>query len=144
MSDRPDANEYEFSASENRVIGDLSWKMHYVGMFLVAVAGLTTVYALFDLVDRIGNLVAALIYFAIGWYTINAAASFRQIVETEGRDIGALMDACRNLLKLYRIQFWLVILALLLLVVAVIVGLVAFVREAPLAELAIVPRTASL
>jgi hypothetical protein len=59
----------------------------------------------------------------IGIWTINAAQSFKLVVETKGRDIPHLMAALTALRKLYTIMFWLLIAALALVLLAIATGI---------------------
>jgi uncharacterized membrane protein len=54
-----------------------------------------------------------LIFLLIGVWTRAAAASFRDIAETAGRDISHLMDAVGSLYKMYRLMYTLIIVALI-------------------------------
>jgi hypothetical protein len=54
-----------------------------------------------------------LIFLLLGAWTRAAAASFRDIAETAGRDISHLMDAVGSLHKMYRLMYTLIIVALI-------------------------------
>jgi len=70
----------------------------------------------------------AAIFFLSGIWTVNAAKSFTLIVQTAGSDILNLMAALGSLLKLYYMQFWLILDSLIVLVIAfaVFVGMGLF------------------
>lgn len=54
----------------------------------------------------------------VGIWTIHAAHSFRQVVETSGQDIPHLMKALASLQRLYALLFWLLLAALALVIIA--------------------------
>ena len=118
---------YEFSAGQNVLVSGLAGKMNFVGYSLVITAAVffgTGFYpftrgelpGMYGIVSIVTHLIGGAIYLAIGSLTIKAAKSFRLIVETKGNDIENLMDALAFLLKQYNVQFWIIVVALLLLV----------------------------
>jgi len=120
---------YEFTATQNATIQSLSRKMKFIGATLVVMAFIYFAAALFPFVRpeipgwyAVGSIcahaVAGALYLALGIFTIRAARSFRLIVQTQGNDIDNLMDALAYLLKNYRIQYWVIVAALILVVVA--------------------------
>jgi hypothetical protein len=56
---------------------------------------------------------SGLIFLLIGLWTRSAAAEFRQIVDTSGRDIGHLMSALGSLHKMYSLLYTLIIVGIL-------------------------------
>ena len=54
----------------------------------------------------------------VGLWTQCASVSFKHVVYTEGNDISHLISALEDLRKLYSLQFWLLILALVFAVVS--------------------------
>lgn len=121
--------DYEFSAEQNEIFQGLSKKMKFVGGTLVVIAIIYFAAGLFPFTQKsmpgwygIGSICAQLIagalYLALGIFAIRAAKSFRMIVETKGSDIRYLMDALTFLLKNYRIQYWVIVVAVILLVIA--------------------------
>ena len=105
------------------------FKMKFVGGTLVVIAIIYFAAGLFPFTQKsmpgwygIGSICAQLIagalYLALGIFAIRAAKSFRMIVETKGSDIRYLMDALTFLLKNYRIQYWVIVVAVILLVIA--------------------------
>jgi hypothetical protein len=104
--------QYEFKASENRIIGQLAWKMNFVGLFLLA-NGLLII-AIGIGVFHAGPIISGTLTCVVGLWTQRASVSFRSVVDTEGHDISHLMKALDDLRKLYSLQFWLVILGLVL------------------------------
>ena len=59
----------------------------------------------------------------IGIWTTNAGSSFRQIVDTKGHDIPYLINALISLRKLYTLQYWLLIIALVCIVLGIAAGI---------------------
>ena len=106
---------YEFSHTENAIIHDLVGKMRFVGMFLILVGLLACVTVV---QGHYAGLVSGLINIVIGIYTRSAAERFARIFKTEGDDIRHLMDALGQMLKIYRLQMVLILIAIVLMVVA--------------------------
>ncbi|NES07158.1 MAG: hypothetical protein F6K22_32790 [Okeania sp. SIO2F4] len=119
MEDR----QYEFNPSQNELILDLSNKMRFVSYFLIAGGVLATIIGLLGL--NPGVIIQAVVDILIGVWTLKAASSFKLIVDTEGNDIVNLMGALGELRKLYRLQYWLLIIALVFLAIALVLGIVA-------------------
>ena len=67
----------------------------------------------------ISSGVNSLIYLLLGLWTQSAASSFRQIVDTTGRDVSHLMDALSSLNKMYGFVRTLIVIGLLVLLVAI-------------------------
>src|SRR5947209_2048468 len=108
--------EYEFTAEQNRLIGDLAGKMRFVGLFLI-LGGALQCLTLFA--GLLGGFFSGLVYIFLGVWTRGAAASFRQIVDTQGADVSHLMAALGELQKMYWLQYVLLLLALVVFAVLV-------------------------
>ncbi len=115
--------QYEFNQSQNELILDLSNKMRFVSYFLIAGGVLATMIGLLGL--NPGVIIQAVVDILIGVWTLNAASSFKLIVDTQGNDIVNLMGALGGLRKLYRLQYWLLIIALVFLAIALVLGIIA-------------------
>jgi hypothetical protein len=118
---------YEFTAAQDDIIRALAGKMKFVGIFYIVAScfmGLAGLVALF-FSPPVGVLYLVLLIpeLLIGIWTINAAQSFKLVVETKGRDIPHLMAALTALRKLYTIMFWLLIAALALVLLAIAAGI---------------------
>ncbi|MEB3282761.1 MAG: hypothetical protein VKK42_27965 [Lyngbya sp.] len=121
---------YEFSRSQNELIGDLAKKMNFVAILLIAIGVLGILSAIINLFTAIAapekiaivvnNLIQGLFSLLIGTWTRNAAQAFKQIVTTAGTDIQNLMIALGELRKLYTLQYWLVIIALIFFLIALV------------------------
>ena len=99
---------YEFDLYESRVIGDLAGIMSLVAGLTFAVAigqgvlgGLQFWWG--ATATGLGSLIAAVL---AGWIR-KAAASFRDVAQTEGNDIMHLTTALSALKNMFRWQAWL-------------------------------------
>ncbi len=118
---------FEFDESQNAVLGDLHKKMQFVGMLFLIMGGFTILGGLGSMVSEgasgIANILSGGVYLAIGIWTRRAAASFREIVDTEGSDIDHLMSALGQLLNLYRLQYWMITVLLVVVVLSLVAGI---------------------
>lgn len=126
-------NSYEFSGSQNELIQDLSKKMVFVSYFLI-VAGVLNIIigalAIFrgggseGLSAGLSTIIQGVVTIVIGKWTLNAGSAFKAIVNTQGTDVENLMGALGELRKLYTLQFWVLIIALVFIVLGVILAIV--------------------
>lgn len=125
---KPTVPGYEFTMAQDEVIRALSKKMNFVGYFyivasvLVGLAGLGFMFVnawigLFYMILLTPELL-------IGLWTLNAGKSFRLVVDTKGHDIQYLMQALGSLRKLYTLMFWLLIIGLVFMVLAIVGAIV--------------------
>lgn len=127
--DEPSAvsGHYEFTENQNALIGNLAKKMGLVGAVLVAFGLIAVVFGIVALfrfpAAGVGQIIQGVIYLLLGFWTYQASGSFRTIVSTAGRDVGHLMDGLNSLQKMYTLMYWVIIVALVLLVVAFVVSL---------------------
>lgn len=120
-----ESGQYEFSSSQNGLIKDLSSKMRFVSFFLIGLGVLATIGGVANLTKGgFGNIVYGVIQIIIGLWTQRAAFSFQRIVDTQGNDMENLMGALGELRKLYTLQYWLYIIALVFVAIAVVLGIV--------------------
>jgi hypothetical protein len=124
---KPQPVGYEFSVPQDDVIRTLSGRMRFVGIFYVLASGLVGLAGLVMLffAPLIGLFYLVLLTpeLLIGIWTINAANSFRLVVDTRGHDIPHLMNALSSLRKLYTLMFWLLVVALVVMVLAIAAGI---------------------
>lgn len=118
---------YEFTKAQNESIRVLSGRMKFVGIFHVIASvfiGFAGLVALF-IAPLIGVLYLIMLapQLLIGIWTINAANSFELVVNTRGHDIPHLINALSSLRRLYTLMFWLLIVALIFMVVAIAAGI---------------------
>ncbi|MFB2976168.1 hypothetical protein [Microseira sp. BLCC-F43] len=119
-----ESGHYEFSSSQNGLIKDLADKMRLVSFFLIGLGVLATIGGVAALTkDGFGNIVYGTIQIIIGLWTQKAAFSFQRIVDTQGNDIENLMAALGEMRKLYTLQYWLYIIALFFVAIALVVGI---------------------
>lgn len=116
---------YEFNNTQNQLIRQLSQKMRFVGYILIALGVLVIVAGIVNF--RLGGfatIIQGIIQLIIGIWTAKAATSFQLIVKTQGNDIENLMTALGELRKLYALQYWIFIIALVLVVVGIVAALI--------------------
>ena len=116
-----EAKAYEFTAEQNNTLQQLSKKMKAVAAFLFIAGGLIIIGGIQEMMyggNMIFSAATGTIYILMGVWTFKAGKSFEQVVQTAGNDIEHLMQANRSLLSLYNLQFWLFIIAVALIVVA--------------------------
>jgi hypothetical protein len=116
--DAPAASpQFEFSQSENTVVGNLGSKMSFVGLFMLGIglfffsSGVVRWAQRHDL--DVSLLFLSLLFIVVGIWTHRAGREFRSVAETQGRDISHLMTALSNLLKLYTLLYLLFFVALI-------------------------------
>ncbi len=116
---------YEFNNTQNQLIRQLAQKMRFVGYILSALGVLVIVAGIVNF--RLGGfatIIQGIIQLIIGIWTAKAATSFQLIVKTQGNDIENLMNALGELRKLYALQYWIFIIALVLVVVGIVAALI--------------------
>ena len=109
---------YEFDDGQNELIGKLAHRMQWVAYFLLVAGALTGALGLGTVAE--GGIVHAIqagFMIVVGVWTRRAAVAFEGIVQTEGSDISNLMAALAELKKLYTLQFWVIAVAIGLLVI---------------------------
>jgi len=120
-----DNGTYEFNESQNQLILDLSKKMMFVSYFLIATGALGTLAGIITIMQGgFSGIVQGVVLLITGIWTINAAKGFQLIVNTEGNDIENLMGALGQLRKLYTLQYWLFIIALIFIVIGFIAAII--------------------
>jgi len=120
------SQEYEFNTSQNELIQNLASTMKFVGYFLIAVGILAAISGIIAITKGgFSALVQGIIQGIIGFWTLKAAKSFQLIVDTEGRDIENLMGALGELRKLYGLQYWILIIALIFVAIGLVVAIVS-------------------
>lgn len=128
-----EAAKYEFSEAENQTISTLANRMKWVGFFLLVIGGVIGVasgaFLIKSLLESALELFAlifllfSVVFLLVGIWTSSAAKSFSLIATTSGSDVSNLMRALTSLLKLYYLQFWLIIDSL---IVAAIVSVILY------------------
>lgn len=116
---------YEFNNSQNQLIRQLSQKMRFVGYILITLGVLVIIAGIVNLrLNGFATIIQGIIQLVIGIWTAKAATSFQLIVKTQGNDIENLMTALGELKKLYALQYWIFIIALVLVVIGIVTALI--------------------
>jgi hypothetical protein len=120
------AAQYEFNAHQNSILRAMAVKMKYVGFIYVFAGGLMAMVSVVAMFMKpwfgLFYLCVFVPQLLIGIWNIRAANSFGFVVTTEGNDIRHLMNAVVSLRKLYTLMFWVMSLALTLVVVGIAAG----------------------
>jgi hypothetical protein len=118
------ASGYEFSSDQNLTIQILAKRMKFIGILNLVFSGLMAIGGLFVLFKFPAQAIVAFgevaLFAFIGIWNYRGAASFQMIVQTTGNDIAHLMNALADLKKIYNLQFWLMIIILILIVVGIV------------------------
>ena len=98
--------------------------MRFVSYFLIGLGILVAIGGLV-LIARggLGNIIQGIVQIVIGVWTNKAASAFKQIVNTQGNDIENLMSALGELRKLYTLQYWLYIVALIFVAIGLVLAI---------------------
>ena len=116
---------YEFTSTQDRLISELSNKMRFVSYVLIVIGALLIFAGLVSINQGgFGSVIYGIVQLLVGVWTNKAAASFRKIADTQGNDISNLMDALAELRKLYTLQYWLFILALVFIVIGLVTAII--------------------
>jgi hypothetical protein len=119
---------YEFTPRQNELLRTLAGKMTFVGTFIVLVGISLLAVGVLRLPARgWSQIISAALVLPFGLWTLRAAGSFREITSTSGRDIAHLMTALANLQKMYALQFWVLIIALALNLLALLVAVFIYI-----------------
>jgi hypothetical protein len=117
--------QYEFSAEDNTTIGRLALKMRSVGSWFLLYGLLLVIFFVVKAVPWKGaavvsplELVTGLLLLFLGYQTRRGAHAFQSIVSTEGRDVGHLMEALRDLSRFYTTIDRVILVALVLAIFA--------------------------
>lgn len=119
---------YEFDQSQNWLIHELAEKMRFVSYFLIALGVLFILLGITSLktgdFGSAGSAVQGILQIVVGIWTKQAATSFQLIVNTQGGDIQNLMGALGELRKLYTLQYWIFLIAVVLVIIAIVLTLI--------------------
>lgn len=114
---QPPVSEYEFSAVEEQTVGRAA-------TWAKAVAILFFIQAAFSLIGF--NILAVAIDVAIGMSIWKGSKALSAVVDTQGNDVGHMMEAMSQLSTAFTIRLVIVGIVLGLCVLAAILGLVVF------------------
>ncbi len=118
---------YEFSTEHNTLFSNLASKLRTVGITFIVLGVLQSFLALINsgTFGIITGVAGGILFAVIGVLMVNAASSFKLIVDTEGQDIENLIQALRSLLSMYTVQFWALVTSVLLVLLVVIQAVIA-------------------
>jgi uncharacterized membrane protein YhaH (DUF805 family) len=135
------AGFYEFNSMENMTISKLAGRVRWWGMFSVTIGGL----ALLGLVGggltigaaamtqdgAVGGLIMAgtlvvaipliLIYIVTGSLYLGSGRALNSVVHTQGNDVEHMLQALQKMGKAFRIEFWITLLAYIVMIVGIAV-----------------------
>ncbi len=104
--------------------------MRFVSYFLIGLGVLLVVAGIVGLrAGGFGSIIQGIIQIIIGIWTGRAASSFQLIVNTQGNDITNLISALGELRKLYVLQYWLLILGLILIGLLTLLAVVSVISS---------------
>jgi hypothetical protein len=130
MPDAPRPKEppapYEFSDVHKDSIGALAQSMSFVGVCVLlfgALVGLFALVAFYEgfVPNGLGALAFAAIEALVAWWLMSAGRSLSAMVRTRGRDVQHLMEAVRQLRRLFALALPIVLLSMM-----AVVGLVVW------------------
>jgi hypothetical protein len=118
---------YEFSTEHNTLFSNLASKLRTVGITFIVLGVLQSFLALINsgTFGILTGVAGGVLFAVIGVLMVNAAGSFKLIVDTEGQDIDNLVQALRSLLSMYTIQFWALVTSVLLVLLVVVQAIIA-------------------
>ncbi len=99
--------------------------MKGVGIFMAAIGALALAGCVTSALRARPDLavmlaLGAAFFLAIASWTVKAGREFRRIVDTRGSDIPHTMNALAQLRRFYTLHFWLIIVYLVLIVLAIL------------------------
>jgi hypothetical protein len=101
---------YEFTPEQNVLFAGLASKMQFVGLFALGVGIVAIVLG--ALRRDVGILFSGSLYALFGLWTERSSRSFRFVAATQGHDIRHLMRALNDLRRLFTLQYWICLAAL--------------------------------
>jgi len=126
-----DAANYEFDSGQNELISLLAKRMKWVAWFMIVFAVVAAIMGVVTIGgDGISSIIQAVLMLIIAVWTRKAALAFEGIVQTEGSDMTNLMDALGELKKLYTLQYWVIIIAIIFVGIALVIGMGAAAASA--------------
>jgi hypothetical protein len=116
----PARDGYEFSDEQRESVRSLAASMSFVGACLMLFGVLLALFALIALyagfpLGAVGLFVVAAAYTPTAWWTMSGGRSLSAIPRTRGHDVDYLMDAVRQLRRLFAFARAVILLQTLLL-----------------------------
>ncbi|MCY0995075.1 hypothetical protein OV203_48565 [Nannocystis sp. ILAH1] len=121
------SRNYEFSATENVIIRQLVDAMRFVAAASLAVGAFVLILGIAGLVTQgrsavgpaLGDFAEAVVFVLIGLWLQRAVDAFNRVVDTSGDDITHLLDALRELTRVFSLQRTVLVLAAIVIVMAI-------------------------
>jgi hypothetical protein len=118
---------YEFSAPENVIIRQLVDAMRFVSAASLAVGAFVLILGVAGLMTHgkaaigpaIGDFAEAVVFLLIGIWLQRAVDAFHRVVETSGDDITHLLNAIRELTRVFSLQRTVLVLAMIVIVLGI-------------------------
>lgn len=120
-------SNYEFSAPENVIIRQLVDAMRFVSAASLAVGAFVLILGLAGLATQgkaaigpaIGDFAEAVVFVLIGVWLQRAVDAFNRVIDTKGDDITHLLNAIRELTRVFSLQRTVLVLAVILIVLGI-------------------------
>lgn len=112
---------YEFTPSQNEVLGSAARWVGYWAWFAIVGGALMCLGGLADLPAGIGNIVLGAVYVFVGLSFKGAAGSLKSVVTTTGNDLDHLMAAVEHLRAAFKVMVILMAVGIAAIIVAAIV-----------------------
>ncbi|MDC0715561.1 hypothetical protein [Nannocystis bainbridge] len=118
---------YEFSGPENIIIRQLVDAMRFVAAASLAVGAFVLILGIAGLVTQgraaigpaLGDFAEAVVFVLIGLWLQRAVDAFSRVIDTSGDDITHLLDALRELTRVFSLQRTVLVLAAIVIVMAI-------------------------
>jgi hypothetical protein len=116
--------DHEFTAPQSKVLAGVSKRMKLFAGLMIASPLLSLFVTAFQPIQMgaggrtlaggmIATAIIAVFYIVIAFYTISAASSLQSIATSEGADVPNIIHAANALKRLFGIQYWLIVIALM-------------------------------
>lgn len=102
--------QYKFNDDQKALFRDLSNKMRFVSICMLAIEVPWTIQAILDLsrlnkwFDAAVSLTQIIVFLLISYWTYKTASSFKRIVNTKGNNLKHLREALSNMKNIYKLQ----------------------------------------
>lgn len=122
MESSSPSSGYEFTSSQDEVLGATARWVRYWAWFAILGGVLMALGGLLALPAGIVNLLIGAVYFFVGLAFKRAAGSLTSVVTTTGSDIDHLMSAMDNLRSAFKVMVILMALGLLGVIAMAVIG----------------------
>lgn len=104
MESTASSRDYEFSPSDESVIGGTARWVGIWAWFAMVGGAITAAGSLLTLPDGVEGLAFGTVYLIIGIYFRGAGRSLKSVVETEGNDVHHLLSALGSLQSAFKVM----------------------------------------